>query len=169
VLGPRIYDSRGNVELSARGFPTVATALAGRSSYLTRVLVAAKHTPAKLLPPPGSDKSVDWVSGACMLVRRAAFERVGGFDEGYWMYWEDADLCRRLKNAGQATVYCPEAEAWHSSGASGKSMRTIDAFHLSAARYFERHVARTPAAARVARGILRVRMTVVRRRHARRP
>jgi GT2 family glycosyltransferase len=111
---------------------------------------------------------VDWVSGACMLIRRQAFEQVGGFDENYWMYWEDADICRRLKDRGWDAILCPDAQAQHSTGSSGRSERTIEAFHSSAARYYQRHVARTAVAAGLARGVLHVRMRVMLYRHARR-
>ena len=116
----------------------------------------------------GAGGRVDWVSGACMLVRRRAFEQVGGFDEKYWMYWEDADICRRLHDSGWAVTLHPEATAHHSTGSSGQSERTIEAFHLSAARYYEQHVARTTLASRVARAALRLRMRVLLRRYRRR-
>ena len=62
-------------------------------------------------------------------------EQAGGFDEGYWMYWEDADLCRRLAEADWAVHYEPDAVVHHATGASGTSERTIRAFHDSAARF----------------------------------
>jgi N-acetylglucosaminyl-diphospho-decaprenol L-rhamnosyltransferase len=61
---------------------------------------------------------VDWLSGACFLVRRSAFESVGGFDEAYFMYAEDADLCWRLARAGWGTMYVPTAEVLHIQGVS---------------------------------------------------
>src|SRR5262245_15301006 len=86
---------------------------------------------------------VDWVSGACMLVRRSAFEAVGGFDERYFLYWEDADLCRRLRAHGYHVRYVPNATAVHSVGQSSKTVRAraIRAFHDSAYLYYETHVA----------------------------
>lgn len=60
----------------------------------------------------------DWMSGACLLVRRTAFERIGGFHDGYWMYCEDADLCRSLRAAGFATAFEPGATARHVGGVS---------------------------------------------------
>jgi N-acetylglucosaminyl-diphospho-decaprenol L-rhamnosyltransferase len=168
VVGPRIYGADGVIELSARSFPTVATGLLGRSSLLTKALTRLRRTPSGVSAALGSSGRVDWISGACMLMPRAAFEHVGGFDEGYWMYWEDADICRRLKDRGWEAMLCTHARVRHSTGSSGQSERTIEAFHMSAARYYERHVARNAMTARLARGLLRARMRVMLHRHVRR-
>jgi GT2 family glycosyltransferase len=78
-----------------------------------------------------------------MLVRRSAFESVGGFDERYFLYWEDADLCRRLRARGYRVRYVPGATAVHSVGRSSRSApaASIRAFHQSAYRYYATHVA----------------------------
>jgi GT2 family glycosyltransferase len=142
VVGPRIF-SHGEVQLSARAFPSLRTGLLGRRSLLTRLLVRARRYPAEFQRVQGSGGPVDWVSGACMLVRRSAFDQVGGFDDGYWMYWEDADLCRRLVDYGWEVYFEPAGVVQHATGASGVSTRTIRAFHESAARFADRHIART--------------------------
>ena len=84
---------------------------------------------------------VDWISGACMMIRRTAFEQVAGMDEGFFLYWEDADFCRRLKQAGWRTVYLPDVTSMHIGGRS--SMHASDpslvAFHRSAYRLFCKH------------------------------
>jgi N-acetylglucosaminyl-diphospho-decaprenol L-rhamnosyltransferase len=167
VVGPRIYGSDGEVELSARSFPSLSTGVLGRSSIATRLLRRTGKSPRALTTAlSDATRPVDWVSGACMLVRRDAFRQAGGFDEGYWMYWEDADLCRRLANRGWDAMFCAGAEAHHMTGSSGRSARTIEAFHASAARYYERHVARSAVEARLARELLEIRMRMVRRGHA---
>ena len=81
--------------------------------------------PVHPLLPPGHSwtgrsgtRAVDWVSGACFLVRRSAFEQVGGFDEAYFMYAEDVDLCWRLGRAGWTVAYLPTAEVTHLQGVS---------------------------------------------------
>jgi hypothetical protein len=94
----------------------------------------------------GSDHeslTVDWLSGACMLARRDALESVRGFDERYFLYWEDADLCRRLRARGYHVRYVPNATAVHAVGQSSKTApaRAIRAFHDSAYLYYETHVA----------------------------
>jgi GT2 family glycosyltransferase len=169
VVGPRIYGAEGSVELSARSFPTAVTGLLGRSSFVTKLLTAVGRPPPGVSGALGSSGRVDGISGACMLVRREAFEQVGGFDESYWMYWEDADICRRLKARGWDTILCTYAEARHSTGSSGRNECTIEAFHDSAARYYERHVARGAVTAGLARGLLDARMRIMLHRHARRP
>lgn len=167
VVGPRIRASDGTIELSARAFPRIVTGILGRSSMLTRILKVFSITPPGVSLALGESRRVDWVSGACMFVRRSAFQEIGGFDEGYWMYWEDADICRRLRDRGSGVMLCVEAQAEHHTGSSGRDERTIEAFHLSAARYYEQHLAMTQLGARFARLILVTRMRVLLGRHGR--
>jgi GT2 family glycosyltransferase len=166
VVGPRIF-SHGEVQLSARAFPSLRTGLFGRRSLLTRILVRAQRYPTELRPAHRGSDRVDWVSGACMLVRRSAFEAVRGFDEGYWMYWEDADLCRRLDNEGWQVHFEPAAVVHHATGASGVSPRTIRAFHESAARFATRHIARNPAQQKLTEALLQARTRLALRTFAR--
>jgi GT2 family glycosyltransferase len=144
AAGPRIRNADGTVQPSARRFPTFSTAIAGRSSWFTRVM---PNNPLSRRNLPGRDEAlaaplpVDWVSGACMLVRREAFEAVGGMDEGFFLYWEDADFCRRLKKAGWTTAYYPGVVATHIGGRSSRHATdaSLEAFHRSAFRFFWKH------------------------------
>ncbi len=104
---------------------------------------------------------VDWLSGACMLAKREALNAVRGFDERFFLYWEDADLCRRLRNRGYHVRYVPGATAIHRVGQSSRTARAsaIRAFHESAYLYYATHVApaRLNPKRAVARAILRTR------------
>lgn len=170
VVGPRLYGADGEIELSARAFPSAWTGILGRSTLTTRLLRRIGATPKPVSNALSHEATVvDWVSGACMLIRRRAFDEVGGFDQNYWMYWEDADICRRLKDQGWSAMLCTEAQAHHSTGSSGHDERTIEAFHSSAARYYERHVASNAVTARLARSVLFARKRAMLHRHVRRP
>lgn len=147
IVGPRILDPDGSVQGSARGDPDMLTGVFGRTSALRRLLPSIGVSTRNVVSD-GADASspstiVDWVSGACMLVRRSAFDAVGGFDERYFMYWEDADLCRRLRAAGQHVRYLPQAVAVHRVGQSSRTAKaaSIRAFHESAYLYYATHVA----------------------------
>ena len=82
---------------------------------------------------------------------------MGGFDERYWMYWEDADLCRRLKDGGWRIYYEPQSVVHHATAASGVNAHTIRAFHESATRFAERYIARSDLQRRLIRSVLRAR------------
>jgi GT2 family glycosyltransferase len=168
VVGPRIL-SGGEVQLSARAFPTLRTGFLGRRSLLTRLLIRARRFPSELRPAHTEGGRVDWVSGACMIVRRSAFDAVGGFDERYWMYWEDADLCRRLFDANWEVQFEPRAIVHHATGASGTSRRTISAFHDSATRFALRHIAHTQPESVAIKYLLRLRRRLVLQRFDRSP
>jgi GT2 family glycosyltransferase len=79
-----------------------------------------------------------------MMIRREAFVGVGGMDEQFFLYWEDADLCRRLKDAGWATFYNPAMSVTHLTGRSSRHARaaSLIAFHESAYRYYRKHETR---------------------------
>jgi GT2 family glycosyltransferase len=147
IAGPRILGPDGGVQGSARGDPDMLTGLFGRASALRRVLpwlpVSKRNVVDETIAATGGSASVDWVSGACMLARRDALLSVGGFDERYFLYWEDADLCRRLRHAGYHIRYAPGATAVHRVGQSSRTApaASIRAFHASAYLYYATHVA----------------------------
>jgi GT2 family glycosyltransferase len=159
IVAPQVLDPDGTPQGNARGDPDMLTGLFGRTSALRRTLpglnVARRNvvTDATLT---GGSMTVDWVSGACMLVRRDALEAVGGFDERYFMYWEDADLCRRLRRHGYIIRYAPGALAVHRVGQSSRTApsSSLRAFHDSAYLYYATHVA--PGALNPKRWLARV-------------
>ncbi len=147
IVGPRILDPDGTEQGSARGDPDMLTGAFGRSTRLRRWLpglgVSARNVVPASTARDGESLPVDWLSGACMLARTEGLRAVGGFDQRYFLYWEDADLCRRLRNAGSHVRYVPSATAVHRVGHSSRTARasSIKAFHASAYLYYVTHVA----------------------------
>jgi GT2 family glycosyltransferase len=144
IVGPRVLDPDGAVQGSARGDPDMLTGLFGRTGRLRGLLPSSAAARRNVVSASsGESLVVDWVSGACLLVRRRAFDEVGGFDPRYFMYWEDADLCRRLRAHGYEVRYAPAATAVHRVGHSSRTARasSIRAFHESAYLYYATHVA----------------------------
>jgi GT2 family glycosyltransferase len=143
AVGGLVRESDGSVQASARRFPNFTTAVAGRTSWLTRVWPTNRWTRRNLMAQEGlrDPVEVDWISGACMMVRRDAFQEVGGMDEQFFLYWEDADLCLRLRRAGWLTFYNPVDGVTHLTGRSSALARkqSVIAFHQSAFRYFFKH------------------------------
>ncbi len=148
LVGPTILNPDGSLQGSVRGDPGISTGLFGRRSLLRRLLpslsISRRNVPETV--PLGADapaQVVDWVSGACFLARREALEQVGGFDPRYFLYWEDADLCRRLRCVGWRIRHAPAAVAVHRGGHSSRTAQAvaIRAFHDSAYLYYSTHVA----------------------------
>ena len=88
---------------------------------------------------------VDWVSGACLLLRRQALQHVGGFDETFFMYFEDVDLCLRLRQAGWQVWYHPQVGITHLGGQSLKQNPAAQAAYQESLRYFYRKHYSRPA------------------------
>jgi N-acetylglucosaminyl-diphospho-decaprenol L-rhamnosyltransferase len=136
ALGPAILTPQGDLYPSARGFPSlgrgVGHALFGwwwpRNPW-TRAYRRESGGPVEA--PAG------WLSGSCLLLRRSAYDAVGGFDPAYFMYFEDLDLARRLAAAGWQSVYVPTAVVEHTGAHSTKRSRNamLRAHHASAYRY----------------------------------
>jgi N-acetylglucosaminyl-diphospho-decaprenol L-rhamnosyltransferase len=138
LLGPRIVGSDGLVYPSARAFPSIRT---GVGHALFASVWPSNPWTRKYHRSSGgaatADTEVDWVSGACILVRPEAFAAVDGFDDGYFMYFEDVDLAWRLAKLGWNTMYVPAARITHSGAHSTRTqadfMRRVH--HQSAERY----------------------------------
>jgi GT2 family glycosyltransferase len=147
IVGPRILDPDGTEQGSARGDPDMLTGLFGRTSVLRRLLPRLRVSRRNVVlgGEDAGDTStvVQWLSGACMLARHEALAAVRGFDPGYFLYWEDADVCRRLRAKGYHVRYVPRATAIHQIGHSSRTARaaSIRAFHASAYLYYSTHVA----------------------------
>jgi GT2 family glycosyltransferase len=118
ALGPRIVNAQGLPERSAGHFfgPWRDFVQAFR---LYRLFAGVRRFEGITIPPgTGSEQIVDWVSGACLLVQRKFFESLGGFDESYFLYVEDMDLCYRLRHYGRINYYVPSIVVEHELGKS---------------------------------------------------
>ena len=144
ILGPRILNEDGSIQGSARSFPTPLTGLFGRTTLLSRYFPNSRITRANILTTRSDGKTpmeVDWVSGACMVVRREAVADVGLMDERFFLYWEDADWCRRMSERGFKVVYFPKASICHYVGSSSQKriFPSVFEFHKSSYRLFNKY------------------------------
>jgi N-acetylglucosaminyl-diphospho-decaprenol L-rhamnosyltransferase len=164
ICGCALLQEDGSPDHAARrSFPTVAGALGhfariGRSDRAPRAL-------AQYRAPDVSEGPVDAVNGAFMLMRRSALEEVGLFDEGYWMYMEDLDLCYRFQQAGWITWYEPKVTVWHVKGGTTgrvRDARLTYAFHYGMYRFYRKHYApeRNPIANAVVYGGIAAKLAV---------
>jgi len=133
IAGPRILEADGTRYPSARRFPSLLDA-AGHALF-GDLAPDNRFTQRYRMGDLASDQvtEVDWVSGAFFLARRRALEELGGFDESYFMYAEDTDLCWRARRAGWGVVYVPEAVVTHVQGISTarRPYRMLVAHHRS--------------------------------------
>jgi N-acetylglucosaminyl-diphospho-decaprenol L-rhamnosyltransferase len=139
-VGPKILTQEGAVYPSARTVPSLRTGV-GHAIFGNR-WVNNPWTRAyrRESANPPEKRDAGWLSGACLLVRRSAFAEIGGFDPGFFMYFEDVDLGYRLGKAGYRVVYEPAATVTHSGGhsTSSESARMIAVHHESARRFLNK-------------------------------
>ena len=142
VVGPLVLNGDGSIQPSARAFPGFSTLLGGRSAWLTRRYPNNPWSRRNLLglDAPGP-LNADWLSGSCLMTRRDVFERLGGLDESFFLYWEDADYCWRAADRGWRRTYVPAVHVRHFGGGSARYnlARAIREFHASAYRLSCKH------------------------------
>ncbi|MFD9698915.1 glycosyltransferase family 2 protein [Lentzea sp. NPDC059081] len=140
MFGPLIREPSGEVYPSARLLPSLGRGL-GHALFAV-VWKSNPWTRAYRQEQAPVERAAEWLSGSCFLMRREVFDAVGGFDERYFMYFEDVDLGDRVGRAGYLNVYVPDAEVVHIGGHSTAraSARMLREHHLSAYRYLaDRH------------------------------
>ena len=140
AIGPRTRSSDGTIQVST------GRDLALVSEWRQRRLVrgVARRDPEAIAEAErrhGQQHEPDWLSGCCLAVRRTALESVSGFDEGFFLYEEDADLCRRLRQAGWRILFTPAVEVRHRLGHSMRkaARRARLEYHRSHLRYYRTH------------------------------
>ena len=126
VAGPLVRNPEGGVEDSARRFPTAGSLLKKLFS----------ETRAPDYPADQGPLEVDWLAGMFMLFRSDAYRAVGGFDEAYFLYYEDVDICRRLRKSGNAAVYEPRAEVVHDARRASRREAGLALHHMKSALRF---------------------------------
>jgi N-acetylglucosaminyl-diphospho-decaprenol L-rhamnosyltransferase len=138
AVGALVRNPDGSIQPSARRVPRLGEALG--HAFLGPLIPSNPFTRSYTMAgwDRSSEREVEWVSGSAMLLRREAIEQVGAFDEGYFMYVEDVDLCTRLRRHGWKVLFSPELQVVHQIGVSTRGQRGRMAFAHSESiyRYF---------------------------------
>jgi GT2 family glycosyltransferase len=146
IIGTRILNPDGTIQLSCRSFPSYGAGLFNRYSLLTRLFPNNRFSRKYLKSDWNHNviSDVDWVSGACLLHRRELLEQPGFLDEKFFMYCEDVDFCLRASQARWHVQYHPGAAVLHHIGASSKQLpnKTILERHKSIWHYYKKHFKR---------------------------
>lgn len=147
AVGPMLLNRDGSFQASYAKFPTLLSEL----SLLTGLAKwwLGPYAPSPRPRPDEQPHQVDWVAGAALMVRRAAIDRVGLLDEGYFLYSEETDWCWRLAQGGYPVWYLPQVQVIHQHGASSQqqSARSYGLLYQSKLRFFARHYGAVPAGA----------------------
>jgi N-acetylglucosaminyl-diphospho-decaprenol L-rhamnosyltransferase len=138
-VAPRVVEPDGSTQYTQHWFPTLRTTFA-RALFLHR-LIPSSSTTFDVVDPAQYQREAtpDWVAGACLVLRRRVLERLHGFDERFFMYCEDMDLCKRIRDLGLGVVYDPNTEITHVGGASAPKTAQITRFSRSRILYAQKH------------------------------
>jgi hypothetical protein len=143
---PKIVHADGSLDFSQRRFPRLRSTYAA-AFFLHRLFPRAGWADEVVRDQEAYavERSPDWVSGACILVRRNALEELGGLDEGFFLYCEDKDLCWRLRRAGYDVRYEPRAVCVHEGGVSGSRSALLPVLAASRLQFARKHGGRAVA------------------------
>jgi N-acetylglucosaminyl-diphospho-decaprenol L-rhamnosyltransferase len=146
LAAPKILDEDGSLSYSLRRYPRLRSTYA-QALFLHRLWPLATWTDELIRDHDAYERpgTPEWVSGACMLVRRSAFAAIGGWDERFFLYCEDTDLCVRLWETGHAVRFEPAAQVWHVGGASSGVGETQAIAARSRVLYAAKHLRPLPA------------------------
>jgi N-acetylglucosaminyl-diphospho-decaprenol L-rhamnosyltransferase len=140
AVAPMIRHTDGSLDYSLRRFPRLRSTYA-RALFLHRLFPRAPWVDEVVRNESAyvASTSPEWVSGACILVRRSVLETLGGLDERFFLYCEDIDLCRRIWSAGWEIRFEPRALAWHDGGASAPRAALLSRLAVSRILYAKKH------------------------------
>ena len=143
IVGPKVLNPDGSIQYSCRNFPTLWSGLFNRYSLMTRFFPNNRYSRDYLMSDfdHNSIRSVDWVSGCCMMIPAPVFQKVGRFDENYFMFTEDMDLCRAMGKKGYEVEYFPNAQIIHEISSSNAKMaaQTIIKRHQGMIYYYNKY------------------------------
>ena len=141
LLGPHTLNSDGSHQSTRRRFPTLMTGIF-ESTWLSPWAPASVEHRYRILDRRNDDiVDVDWVQGSALMLRREVYAGIGGLDEGYIMYSEELDYCRRAKSAGWQVAYHGGAYITHHGGKSSEQAGALKQIHFQSSklRYFRKH------------------------------
>ena len=143
LVAPRLVNDHGRLEYSQRRFPRLRSTYS-RALFLHRLFPMSSWSDEVVRNPERYEEpgSTEWVAGACLLVRRDVLERIGGWDESFFLYCEDIDLCKRIQTAGFEVRYEPSAVAVHMGGMSAPRFGLYPTLAASQIRYARKHRSR---------------------------
>ncbi len=146
ILGIQLLDADGHVQRCCARAPS-ATTLLLRTLFLDRICPGLVSPHFLTDWDHGDTRGVDQVMGAFLMIRRALFEKLGGFDERFFLYYEDVDLCLAARQAGSAVIHYAGAQAYHAGGGSSGAVRDRRLFHHAQSRveYAAKHHERLAA------------------------
>jgi GT2 family glycosyltransferase len=121
AVGPRLDREDGSTERSIGRAPRAVATLA-EALYVHRIAPSAEWASEFAADGYDREQEVEWLVGACLCVRRADYEAIGGFDERFFLYGEDVDLCLRLRERGKRVLYDPAVVAIHHGSGSGSRL-----------------------------------------------
>ncbi|CAI2716993.1 glycosyltransferase family 2 protein [Nitrospina watsonii] len=150
LVAPKVLNPDGSIQASCRRFPRLWTGLFNRRSLLSRGFPGNRFTRDYLMQDfdHNETRDVDWVSGCCMMMSRQLFLELGGFDEHYFLFSEDVDLCQIIWKSGRRVVYHPEAVITHDIGSSNRRLpaMVIVKRHRGMIHYWNKHMRPNPIA-----------------------
>ena len=143
IVGPKVLNPNGTIQYSCRRFPTIWSGLFNRYSLMTRFFPNNRYSRDYLMSDydHNSTRSVDWVSGCCMMTPASIFKKINGFDKNYFLFIEDIDLCQTMKREGYKVHYFPGAQILHKISSSNARIapKIIIKRHKGMIYYYKKH------------------------------
>lgn len=130
LIGPQLIHADGKAQLSVRNLPTIGRAV-------EEFLLRRKNSYEFYLPAGNDLQSVESIVAACVVMSKSLFKKIGGMDERYFLYFEDMELCRQVRNAGYKVGYYPQVQVKHIEGVSGQGSEKTRQFAIESAKKYQ--------------------------------